>query len=934
MAESSLFAQRLQAITERRRLQERILATRRELEEERLRAQRLKRKSLRDRWLMEGTSSPTDDNGHLSSVWEAQNRIQELEQDLCSLQTQMQQLDNPELHQGLPQPEEPVKALKEVKLSSLDGLGEVDGTSSSPPEERSSPESRLELAPVPPKRSLQATAQEKLQNGDMPGGGVFGSECSAGKAEIDVTPMTEEGGGVQPPQRSAEAAPDVKLACQSLGLSEASPNCPRKLAVEEMVIRDHLGQEVGSMDAVGQKQSSIGKEEDLEGQPDLGNEGEKGSKPNHLCSASSSVKAPGATESQVDSELGSRDGPEGESPPSWDHQNPSKAPQGENSCLDSPKWQAEAELEMGSLAKEAELMGAGQKELPEQGAKEAEAARGLALGHAEPVVGGQENLSGESLGSWLDQPKLPLLDQIPDLEEAKMPLLDEVMSSSSSPLPDQVPVTLQEQIPPPLQDQIPSSFQEMEGSRLEHLLPNQSLSTLSDQTAPLQERKELLSAPVPPPQQESLLDPAPPSLQDHLSSSPKENPSSLQGEVTSLQDQIPSPLREANGKPLQDQIPTSLQEQSAAPPDQVLSPLLDQFTSLPGQIPSSFNEIEKSLQISTTSQGQELSGVEAKGSFPDIIPSLSNQLTSLPDQINSLHEAEGLSLEEIPVILQDQMPTAPEGWIPSLPEEDIILPGQIPFPVDEGKHLLPGESPASVPDPIPQSLLDHNPTFLEGAAHSSLQESGGCLTDQMQASLPSQTSPRLLEAKGSPQGQAQPMLMEQVPISLQGQATSLQEPEKSLPEKLEEVPLLPDQAPSPNPTAPDALLLSSQDNGQPLLDKTVSVGNQELKEVGDAAEEAKEVLESLHAEQQPLLQEASADALDISVRRHAAQDGILKLQAATNQEAPTYTTHLCQHWPPHASSSPQRPGKGKTQSRGRAGASRSHASAARSCELG
>ncbi|XP_034997030.2 paralemmin-3 isoform X1 [Zootoca vivipara] len=888
MAESSLFAQRLQAITERRRLQERILATRRELEEERLRAQRLKRKSLRDRWLMEGTSSPTDDNDHLSSVWEAQNRIQELEKDLSSLQTQMQQLDNPELHQGLLQPEEPVKALKEVKRSSLDGIGEVDGTSSSPPEERSNPESRLELAPVPPKRSLQATAQEKLQNGDMPGGGVFGSECSPEKAEVDVSPITEECGGIQPPQRSAEAAPDIKLACQSLGLSEASPNCPRKLAVEEMVIRDHLGQEVGSMDAVGQKQSSIGKEEDLEGHPDLGNEGEEGSKPNHLCSASSSVKAPGATESRVDSELGSRDGPEGESPTSWEyHQSPSKAPQGENSCLDSPKWRAEAELEMGSLAKEAERMGAGQKELPEQGAKEVEPARGLAVGHAEPVMGGQGNLSGESLGSWLDQPKLPLLDQIPDPEEGKMPLLDEVMLSSS-PLPDQVPGTLQEQIPPPLQDQIPSSFQEMEGSCLEPLLPNQSLSTLSDQSAPLQEKKELL----PSAQQESLLDPTPPSLQDDLSSSPKDNPSSFQGEFTSLQDQIPSPLHEANGKPL-DQIPTSRQEQSAAAlPDQVLSPPLDQFTSLPGQIPSSLNEIEKSLQRSTTSQGQELSGVEAKGSFPDIIPSLSNQLTSLPDQINSLQEAEGLPLEEIPVILQDQMPTAPEARIPSLPEEDIILPGQIPFPVDEGKHLLPGESPASGPDPIPQALLDQDPTFLEGAAPSSLQEMGGSLTDQMQASLPSQTSPRLLEAKGSPQGQAQPMLTEQVPISPQGQATSLQEPEKSLPEKLEEVPLLPGQAPSPNPTAPDALLSSSQDAGQPLLDKTVSVGNRELKEGrdGSLASAAEEAKESLHAEQQPLLQEASADALDISVGGLQPKMGILKLQAATNQEAPTYTT--------------------------------------------
>ncbi|XP_061469856.1 paralemmin-3 isoform X2 [Rhineura floridana] len=880
MAESSLFAQRLQALTERRRLQERILSTRRELEEERLRAQRLKRKSLRDQWLMEGTSSPMDDNDHMSSVWEAQNHIQELEQDLSSLQSQMQQLDNPELHQGRRQREEYVKVLKEVKLSSPDGIGEVDETSPSSPE------------------------------------GLFGRECSPEKAEVKVSPMAEEDGDCQPQQGSSEAAPDVKPAWQSLDPSEAIASCQSKPAVEEMVIRDHLGQEVGSMDAVGQKQRSIGKEEELEGHTDLGSGSEEESRLSPPHRALSQGKTPGATERQVDTELGSRDGPEGESPTSQDCQSPSKPLRDENSCFDSPKRQADGKLEMGSLANEAALMGGRQKELSEQGAKEAEPAQDIAAGYAEPVMGGQENQvrkqglqescgseatmlgqGGESKESWLDLPKQPRPDQILPQEEAKMSLLDPAKSSSSLSGPS-------------LQDQI-SSFQETEGPLLESvlsLIPNQSPSTFS----PLQERKESFLALASSSQQESLLDPNPPSQQDHLSSSPEQKPSSLQGGVSSLQDQILSPLCEAQGK-LLDQIPTSLQEQSASLPDQVLPRFPDQFTSLPGQIPSCLHKTERSLEISTALQGQERSVLEAKESFPDIVPSLSNQLSSLPDQITSLQEAEGLSLEEIPVTLQDQIPTAPEAQISSLPEADIILLDQIPFSVDEDKHLHPGEILTSLPDQIPPVLQDQKPTFLEDSALSSLQEAGGSLTDQIQASLPCQTSPSLLEAKGSPPGQAQPTLVEQMPILMQSQASCLQEVEKSLSVKQipislpEEMPTLSGQALSPNKvqtptleettTAPDALPSYNQDLGQRFRDKNVTVERQELKEGGDGSlaaveEETKEVLENLHAEQQPLLKEpkASADAQDMSVGNSQPKAGILNLQAGTSQDAPTYTT--------------------------------------------
>ncbi|XP_052365296.1 paralemmin-3-like isoform X2 [Oncorhynchus keta] len=58
MDEAEKYQQRLQAITEKRRLQEEQERAKREMEEERLRLQQLKRKSLRDQWLMDGPSSP------------------------------------------------------------------------------------------------------------------------------------------------------------------------------------------------------------------------------------------------------------------------------------------------------------------------------------------------------------------------------------------------------------------------------------------------------------------------------------------------------------------------------------------------------------------------------------------------------------------------------------------------------------------------------------------------------------------------------------------------------------------------------------------------------------------------------------------------------------------------------------------------------------
>ncbi|XP_071769738.2 paralemmin-3 isoform X2 [Centroberyx gerrardi] len=93
MDEAEKYQQRLQAIAEKRRLQEEQDRAKREMEDERLRLQQLKRKSLRDQWLMEGPpQSPTspDTQSPRSPLWGSQ--AQEIEKRIDKLQTESQRL--------------------------------------------------------------------------------------------------------------------------------------------------------------------------------------------------------------------------------------------------------------------------------------------------------------------------------------------------------------------------------------------------------------------------------------------------------------------------------------------------------------------------------------------------------------------------------------------------------------------------------------------------------------------------------------------------------------------------------------------------------------------------------------------------------------------------------------------------------------------------
>uniref|UniRef100_A0A3P8U6Y6 Paralemmin 3 n=1 Tax=Amphiprion percula TaxID=161767 RepID=A0A3P8U6Y6_AMPPE len=93
MDEAEKYKQRLEAIAEKRRLQEEQDKARREMEDEKLRLQQLKRKSLRDQWLMEGAPlSPTslDAQSPRSPLWGTQ--AQEMEKHIDKLQSESQRL--------------------------------------------------------------------------------------------------------------------------------------------------------------------------------------------------------------------------------------------------------------------------------------------------------------------------------------------------------------------------------------------------------------------------------------------------------------------------------------------------------------------------------------------------------------------------------------------------------------------------------------------------------------------------------------------------------------------------------------------------------------------------------------------------------------------------------------------------------------------------
>ncbi|XP_042320795.1 palmdelphin [Sceloporus undulatus] len=99
MEEAELLKERLQAITDKRKLQEEITQKRLKVEEEKLKHQHLKKKALREKWLWDGlnTFTPKEQEEMQNQSREDQQRMSELEQNILRLEEEIENLEKEEL---------------------------------------------------------------------------------------------------------------------------------------------------------------------------------------------------------------------------------------------------------------------------------------------------------------------------------------------------------------------------------------------------------------------------------------------------------------------------------------------------------------------------------------------------------------------------------------------------------------------------------------------------------------------------------------------------------------------------------------------------------------------------------------------------------------------------------------------------------------------
>ncbi|CAH2329820.1 palmdelphin, partial [Pelobates cultripes] len=98
MEEAELMKERLLAITDKRRLQEDIAQRRLTIEEEKLKLHHLKKKSLREKWLLDGlsTMSPEEQEETLRQSQADQKQIKSLELSIVRLEQEIGDLEKEE----------------------------------------------------------------------------------------------------------------------------------------------------------------------------------------------------------------------------------------------------------------------------------------------------------------------------------------------------------------------------------------------------------------------------------------------------------------------------------------------------------------------------------------------------------------------------------------------------------------------------------------------------------------------------------------------------------------------------------------------------------------------------------------------------------------------------------------------------------------------
>lgn len=124
MEEAELVKGRLQAITDKRKIQEEISQKRLKVEEEKLKHQHLKKKALREKWLLDGISSGKEQEEMKQQNQQDQHQIQVLEQSILRLEKEIQDLEKAELQISTNE-EAILKKLKSIERTTEDIIRSV-----------------------------------------------------------------------------------------------------------------------------------------------------------------------------------------------------------------------------------------------------------------------------------------------------------------------------------------------------------------------------------------------------------------------------------------------------------------------------------------------------------------------------------------------------------------------------------------------------------------------------------------------------------------------------------------------------------------------------------------------------------------------------------------------------------------------------------------
>ncbi|XP_029385294.1 palmdelphin [Echeneis naucrates] len=127
MEEADLLKERLQAITDKRRIQEDIAKKRRQIEEEKLKLQYIKKKALREQWLMDGLSQQSEQEQEAMRLQaqDEQQQSDQLQSNILRIEKEIEALETQELNISANE-EVVLKRLKEVERTAEDIIKELN----------------------------------------------------------------------------------------------------------------------------------------------------------------------------------------------------------------------------------------------------------------------------------------------------------------------------------------------------------------------------------------------------------------------------------------------------------------------------------------------------------------------------------------------------------------------------------------------------------------------------------------------------------------------------------------------------------------------------------------------------------------------------------------------------------------------------------------